>query len=92
MKTIKRKENLMIHDSKADALSTPPKGPLMLSEPEMAANYDAFVAGLTDLSRQYGIAIKAIGGVRISDRCGGFADLVYEADASSGDLWCPDLD
>jgi hypothetical protein len=62
------------------------------TDAETAANYTAFVAGLTELTRRTGVAIKAIGGVRITKERGGFSNLVYEADMSSGDLWCRDLD
>ena len=49
--------------------------------------YEAFIAGLTDLSRQYGISINTAGGVTIADNANDFAEIKYIADASSGDLW-----
>ena len=51
------------------------------------ANYDKFVAELTQLSRKYGVAIKSIGGVLIADAACEFHDVTYVADISSGDLY-----
>lgn len=43
------------------------------------ANYNAFVTGLTALTRKYGVAIRSFGGA--------FRDVVYVADIISGDLY-----
>jgi hypothetical protein len=51
------------------------------------ARYTAFVAELTRLSREYGIAISAFGGVYVAEFQHELRDLVYVADASSGDLY-----
>lgn len=51
------------------------------------ANYDKFVAELTQLSRKYGVAVKSIGGVLIADDACEFHDVTYVADISSGDLY-----
>lgn len=51
------------------------------------ANYDAFVAELTKLTRKYGVAIKSIGGVAIADDPSEFSDVTYEADITSGDIY-----
>ena len=49
--------------------------------------YEAFIDGLTELSRQYGISINTAGGVTIADNADDFSEIKYIADASSGDLW-----
>jgi hypothetical protein len=54
---------------------------------EEEARYEQFVAGLTALSRKYGIALTAIGGVHISDDAGDYAELRYVAGFGSGDLY-----
>ncbi|MHA6879222.1 hypothetical protein [Ralstonia pseudosolanacearum] len=51
------------------------------------ANYNAFVTELTALTRKYGVALAAIGGVSIADEPGDFRDVVYVADITSGDLY-----
>ena len=51
------------------------------------ANYDAFVAELTQITRKYGVAIKSIGGVAITDDPIDFSDVTYEADITSGDIY-----
>lgn len=51
------------------------------------ANYDAFVAELTKLTRKYGVAIKSIGGVAIADDPSEFYDVTYEADITSSDIY-----
>ncbi len=59
---------------------------ITLTEQQVAANYQQFVADLTQLTRQYGIALQCVGGVYIADHAGEFKDLSYIADISSGDL------
>jgi hypothetical protein len=51
------------------------------------ARYTAFVADLTRLSPEYGIAISAFGGVHIAEDQHDLKGLTYVADASSGDLY-----
>lgn len=53
---------------------------------EEHARYDRFVAGLTALTREHGIALTAIGGVSIADAAEDYAQLTYNADIGSGDL------
>ena len=55
----------------------------------LAATYDygRFVAELTVLTRQYGVAIQSVGGVILADRAGGFDNVSYVADVGSGDLY-----
>ena len=57
------------------------------TSPSTEANYDAFVAELTQLTRKYGVAIKSIGGVAIADDPSEFSDVTYEADITSGDIY-----
>ena len=57
-----------------------------LTDQQVAANYQHFVKALTELTRQYGIALQCVGGVYIADRAGEFEDLSYIADINSGDL------
>lgn len=54
---------------------------------QLEANYDKFIAELTQLSRKYGVAIQSVGGVILADRSGEFGDVSYIADISSGDLY-----
>ena len=51
------------------------------------ANYDQFIAELTRITRQYGVAIQSVGGVILADAPGEFRDVTYIADISSGDLY-----
>jgi hypothetical protein len=51
------------------------------------ARYDRFVAGLTALTREHGIALSAFGGVHIAGAAHFYDDLTYIADISSGDLY-----
>lgn len=53
---------------------------------QLAANYDKFIAELTQLSRKYGVAIESVGGVILADNPGDFRDVTYVADITSGDL------
>ncbi len=53
-----------------------------LTEKEIE-NFLKFKNELTKLSKKYGVAIKAIGGVKI----GGIADIEYNDDYTSGDLY-----
>lgn len=53
---------------------------------QLEANYDKFVAELTQLSRKYGVAIQSVGGVILADNPGDFRDVTYVADITSGDL------
>lgn len=50
------------------------------------AEYDAFVAGLTAISRHFGVAIAATGGVRLGRHRGEFAEVTYLAHLPSGYL------
>jgi len=49
-------------------------------------NYQKFVAGLTLLTRKYGVAIQSIGGVSITNTPYEFSRVIYKADITSGDL------
>lgn len=60
-------------------------------DPTREADYQAFMAELTTLSRRYGIAIHAVGGVLIADQAGDWPAVTYTADSSSGDLY-PEFD
>ena len=53
---------------------------------QLEANYDKFIAELTQLSRKYGVAIQSVGGVILADAPGEFRNLSYVADITSGDL------
>lgn len=53
---------------------------------EEQARYDRFVAGLTALTREHGIALCVTGGVCIAEHVSEYADLRYIADIGSGDL------
>jgi hypothetical protein len=46
-------------------------------------NFKKFRTELTKISKQYGIAIKSIGGVMIGE----IADIEYSEDSTSGDLY-----
>jgi hypothetical protein len=50
-------------------------------------DYQHFIAELTALTRQYGIAIQSVGGVVIADAPGAFGEVTYRADIGSGDLY-----
>jgi hypothetical protein len=52
------------------------------------SRYDRFVAGLTALTREHGIALNVCGGVCIARDARDFAALSYRADIGSSDL-CP---
>ena len=58
--------------------------------PHLEANYDQFIAELTALTRKYGVATQAVGGVILADAPGELRDGTYRADISSGDLY-PDF-
>ncbi|HSA07312.1 MAG TPA: hypothetical protein P5556_10075 [Candidatus Gastranaerophilales bacterium] len=45
-------------------------------------NYQAFIRELTELSKEYGIAVKSIGGIQI----GKIQEIEYSDDETSGDL------
>ena len=53
---------------------------------QLEANYDKFIAELTQLTRKYGVAIQSVGGVILADNPGEFRDVTYVADITSGDL------
>jgi hypothetical protein len=55
--------------------------------PQLEANYDQFIAELTELTRKYGIAIQSVGGVILAEAPGEFSQVSYVADISSGDLY-----
>ncbi len=48
-------------------------------------NYQAFITEFERISRKYGIAFKAVGGLTFSD-VNGFKEIEYSRDSSSGDL------
>ena len=50
-------------------------------------DYDQFIAELTQLTRQYGVAIQSVGGVIIANNPGEFSHVTYRADIGSGDLY-----
>jgi hypothetical protein len=50
------------------------------------ADYDAFVAGLTAISRAFGVAVASTEGVRLACRRGEFAGVTYIAHLPSGHL------
>jgi len=54
---------------------------------QLKANYDQFIAELTQLTRKYGVAIQSVGGVILADAPGEFQDVTYIADISSDDLY-----
>lgn len=58
----------------------------VVTTPQIEANYDKFIAELTKLSRQYGVAIQSVGGVYLADDPGEFRNVRYVADITSGDL------
>mgnify|MGYP000890574392 CR=1 FL=1 len=58
-----------------------------LTTAAIEANYDRFVAELTQLTRKYGVAIKSVGGVILADSTGEFCNVTYDADIASGDLY-----
>ncbi len=53
---------------------------------QLEANYDKFIAELTQLTRKYGVAIQSVGGVILADDPTEFRAVSYVADISSGDL------
>ena len=57
------------------------------SIPSRQANYDQFIAELTRITRQYGVAIQSVGGVFLADAPAGFGRVTYIADITSGDLY-----
>lgn len=48
-------------------------------------NYQAFITEFERISRKYGIAFEAVGGLAFSD-VNGFKEIKYSRDSSSGDL------
>lgn len=54
---------------------------------QITANYNKFIAELTDLTRKYGVAIQSVGGVIIANNSGEFGDVCYRADITSGDIY-----
>ena len=59
----------------------------VVTNPQIEAHYDQFIAELTQLTRKYGVAIQSVGGVILVDVPGEFRDVTYRADISSGDLY-----
>ena len=53
-------------------------------------NYQAFITELEKISKKYGIAFEAIGGLAFSDE-NGFKSIKYSRDSSSGDLLIKEL-
>lgn len=53
-------------------------------------NYQAFITELEKISKKYGIAFEAIGGLAFSDE-NGFKSIKYSRDSSSGDLLVKEL-
>ena len=65
-----------------------PKGEHTMNTPrEFQAHYDQFIAELTRITRQYGVAIQSVGGVFLADAPAGFGRVTYIADITSGDLY-----
>ena len=58
----------------------------VVTTPQLEANYDKFIAELTQLTRKYGVAIQSVGGVYLADNPGEFRNVRYVADITSGDL------
>ena len=58
----------------------------VVTTPQLEANYDKFIAELTQVTRKYGVAIRSVGGVILADQPGEFHDVSYIADITSGDL------
>ncbi|MDO8931891.1 MAG: hypothetical protein Q7U97_05815 [Rhodocyclaceae bacterium] len=58
-----------------------------MTDSERQRNYDHFIDELTTLTRKYGVAIQAVGGVTIAQQSGEFAGVSYVADSSSGDIY-----
>ena len=58
----------------------------VVTTPQLEANYDKFIAELTQLTRRYGVAIQSVGGVILADDPTEFRAVSYVADISSGDL------
>ena len=58
----------------------------VVTTPQLEANYDKFIAELTQLSRKYGVAIQSVGGVHLADDPGDVRNVRYVADITSGDL------
>ena len=58
----------------------------VVTTPQLEANYDKFIAELTQLTRKYGVAIQSVGGIILVDQPGEFRDVSYIADITSGDL------
>lgn len=59
----------------------------VVTNPQIEAHYDQFIAELTQLTRKYGVAIQSVGGVILAEAPGEFRDVTYIADISSGDLY-----
>ena len=59
----------------------------VVTTPQLETNYDKFITELTQLTRQYGVAIQSVGGVILADQPGEFRDVSYIADITSGDLY-----
>ena len=57
------------------------------SIPTRQSNYDQFIAELTRITRQYGVAIQSVGGVFLADAPAEFGRVTYIADITSGDLY-----
>jgi len=59
-----------------------------MSDPadDVQTRYSAFLAELTEITRKYGIAVQAVGGVYIADDPENFSGLNYVKDHTSGDL------
>ena len=55
--------------------------------PQIETNYNQFIAELTRITRQYGVAIQSVGGVFLADAPAGFGRVTYIADITSGDLY-----
>ena len=58
----------------------------VVTTPQLEANYDKFIAELTQLTRKYGVAIQSVGGVFLADAPAEFGRVTYIADITSGDL------
>lgn len=57
-----------------------------LSQTEIEQNFQSFINELTTISRKYGVAVQAVGGVMLAHAEGEFAELRYDDDVSSNDI------
>jgi hypothetical protein len=60
---------------------------VVVTTPQIEANYNQFITELTALTRKFGVAIQSVGGVILADEIDAFRDVSYIADITSGDLY-----